>query len=127
MKKILSTSKMIEKLRIQPKKGPERIIVFENEKKGKGAKPTELSDEDFNYLKNKENGPFTWFIDKGIFIVIDSDEEDPEPSKLDKAIKSLQGQKTDQESKGKVFHHKAQAKLEKLLKEKEEVKTMQGE
>lgn len=117
---------MREELRIVSKDAPTRIIVFENGKKGKPSKPTELKDEDYEYLMKKKNCPFSWFIDQGIFIVVDSvvSESTDQPSKADLAIEALQTQKANLEGKGKSLPEKAEKKLKALLLEKEETKTM---
>lgn len=117
MNKILSKSKMRETLPLKPVDGKgARIAVFEKDK------ITELEDSDFEFLKAQKNGPFNWFISEGIFIVVGSVNNkmasENNPSKLDKVIENMLAEKAKIEASGKTFHHKAQAKLEKLLAEK---------
>jgi hypothetical protein len=106
------------------KKGLEKRVEFGLKKNGI-VEDVILDEKDFEHLKENSAG-FSHLIKERLIIVVDTDSDgEDKPSKLDKSIESLQTQKADQESKGKVFHHKAQAKLDKLLDEK--TKTMQAE
>lgn len=121
--KILSKSKMREVIPLPlGKDGKKREAVFNKDES------TEISDEDYKYLCGDGISMVPFLVDEGTFIVqAKSEQEDAEPSKLDKQVAALQAEK---EKKGDKFHHKTEKKLQKLLVEQkeatEDAKTRQG-
>lgn len=113
---------MRECMDLPQEKGKKRQAVFTK------GELTDLSDADFKFLKGQEGGPFNFYVNDGTFLVQASDEpEDDAPkSKLELEIEKLQVEKAKVEEKDKVFHHKKQERLNKLLAELEDAKTRQG-
>jgi len=124
MKKILSKSKMREVLQLPHDKiGKARTAVFIKHTESNPVY-TDLSDSDFKFLKDKENGPFSFLLKEGTFIVVDDNDDEP-PTKLDIEIDKLLAEKEKREGSGKKF--KSESVLKKLLDKREEAKTRQGE
>lgn len=89
MKKILSKSKMREKLPLKPEGGKARFAIFEK------GKETELSEPDFDFLKGKKNGPFSFLLKEGTFVIVQGDDAVEEKPQLSKK----QQKKLDHEAK----------------------------
>jgi hypothetical protein len=81
MKKILSESKMKEKIPLNPKKKSGEYAVFEK------GQVTELSDDDFTYLNDEKNSMLPFLLKEGTFKLVAGDEAPAEPKKSKKQQK----------------------------------------
>jgi len=126
MKKILSKSRMREVMPLPHDKSKKsRTAVFEQDKGDGEDKVTILSNSDFKFLRDQEDGPFSFFLNEGTFVIIDNEEKPKEKSPLEKKIEKFLDEKKKKEDAGKKFHPKAEAQLQKLLSELEESKDRQ--
>lgn len=116
MKHILSTSKMRERIPLDPKKKKGKFATFTK------GDVTELSDADFDYLNNKDNSMLPFLLKEGTFKIIEGDEvPEKKPSKLEVAYEKLLKKK-----EGKGLKPAEEEKLKDLKSEIEKAKERQG-